>query len=563
MTIAAACGLGLAPHVLGGGTKPTSHHGAQGSPTGYPTASPTPGEGDGDGSGGSTPKPTATPTAAPTVTPTPKPTATTPATGTGSGNGSGTASGASPSGEAIPTGTQTIGGRTFTPTMSEDFTRNAALGSFTSVYGKAWGGYTGVKDTSGHGLYSPDQVLSVQDSTLDWYLHSSNGQPLVAAPQPTGYTGQTYGAYSVRYRTDAVNGYKTAFLLWPTSNVWNDGEIDWPDGNLGGAIYPASAIVGSSSGGGMTFDKPAHSNPPNEGTGWHTATFTWSPGLVQFYFDGAFVGQTSNSAGVPTKAMRWVLQVETSLDGSTPAASASGHVQVDWVVQYALSGQGTQTQAPAGPSRAASTSFARAAYTDVLGRTPAVSDSGVQWWVSNIMAGVPRGSIASGFTGSDEYRNKMIVAAYQTVLERSPDLPGQAWWLAQMRAGNAQPDDAHRNFLMSDEFFDTRGGGTAAGDITALYRDVLDRDPDASGMAFWTKVLRAGGQQAVVNGLWYSDETLRSQITSAYQDLLGRTPSTSEQNYWLSTIRAAGPSGMRTMILSSAEYWNRASIRFP
>jgi beta-glucanase (GH16 family) len=235
------------------------------------------------------------------------------------------------SGVAMPTGTQTIGGQTFTPTMSEDFTKNAALGSFTSVYGKAWGGYNGVKDTSGHGLYSPDQVLSVQDSTLDWYLHSSNGQPLVAAPQPTGYTGQTYGAYSVRYRTDAVKGYKTAFLLWPTSNQWADGEIDWPDGNLGGAINPASKLVGSLS---NAFDKPAGNHPPVEGTGWHTATFTWTPGLVQFYLDGVFVGQTSNTGGVPTKAMRWVLQVETSLDGSTPAASASGHVQVDWVVQY-------------------------------------------------------------------------------------------------------------------------------------------------------------------------------------------------------------------------------------
>jgi hypothetical protein len=331
VTIAAACGLGLAPHALGAGTsKPASGHAAAGAPTEYPTPSESADPGDGE-TATPTPTPSATATATATPTPTPSATATTPATGTGSGNGSGTASGASPSGEAIPSGAQNIGGINFTPTMSEDFTKNAALGSFTSVYGKAWGGYTNVKDTSKHGLYAPDQVLSVSNSTLDWYLHTVNGQPLVAAPQPTGYTGQTYGAYSVRYRTDAVKGYKTAFLLWPTSNQWNDGEIDWPDGNLGGAINPASKLVGAAN---NAFDKPAGNHPPVEGTGWHTATFTWTPGVVKFYLDGTFVGQTSNSGGVPTKAMRWVLQVETSLDGSTPAASAAGHVQVDWVVQY-------------------------------------------------------------------------------------------------------------------------------------------------------------------------------------------------------------------------------------
>ncbi|GAA4664790.1 glycoside hydrolase family 16 protein [Frondihabitans cladoniiphilus] len=237
---------------------------------------------------------------------------------------------------AIPTGSVTSNGHTWTPVVSRDFTTNAALGSFTNVYGAAQAGYSNLRDTSGKGLYSPAKVLSAQNGNLDYYLHTASGQPLVAAYMPNGYTGQTYGRYAVRLQADNLPGYKVAFNLWPTSNNWNQGEIDWPDGGINGPVFPASAIAGSynSSTGSMSFDKPPTSAAPTMGTGWHDYVIEWSPGHVRWYFDGTLVGQTTNPSGVPTQPLRWTLQAETNLEGKTVAASTAGHLRVAWAVQY-------------------------------------------------------------------------------------------------------------------------------------------------------------------------------------------------------------------------------------
>lgn len=165
------------------------------------------------------------------------------------------------------------------------------------------------------------------------------GAVTASTAMPTGpvvSNGTTWTpSYSQNFTTDAardrVAGYKLAFLLWPTSDDWSDGEIDWPDGNLAGAIYPASKIVGSST---NAFDGPSHDVTSSMGTGWHTAVTEWTKGTVRWYLDGKLVGQTTNAAGVPTKPMRWTLQVETNTDGKAVSASAQGHVQVAWVVQY-------------------------------------------------------------------------------------------------------------------------------------------------------------------------------------------------------------------------------------
>ncbi|ARC57365.1 Beta-glucanase [Frondihabitans sp. 762G35] len=234
----------------------------------------------------------------------------------------------------MPVGTVSSNGTTWKPVVSQDFTKTAGIGQFASVYGAAWNGYSSFSDTSGKGLYAPSRVLSAKNGSLDFSLHSQSGRPMVAAPMPNGYKPQTYGRYAIRFRTDAVAGYKMAFLLWPTSDDWNDGEIDWPDGNLAGNAYAASAVKGSYKNGKMTFDGPPHSASPVVGTGWHTAVTEWTPGKVRWYWDGRMIGQTSNAAGVPTKPMRWTLQAETNTDGKTVSTTAKGHIQVDWVVQY-------------------------------------------------------------------------------------------------------------------------------------------------------------------------------------------------------------------------------------
>jgi hypothetical protein len=222
-------------------------------------------------------------------------------------------------------------------TDTQDFTTAAGAGKVGDVYGAEMRGYAGFADSSGRGSYAPDGVLSVRDGRLDYFLHSAAGSPRVASVIPFGYDGQTYGRYSIRFRYDSMPGYKIAFLLWPVSDNWREGEIDWPEGGLDGPLYGGSAIKGSLANGAVKFDPSERSFTPTGPGHWHVATTEWTPGKVQWFFDGRLIDQTTLPSGVPDTPMRWTLQAETSdrANGTYPAASTSGHVQIDWVVQYA------------------------------------------------------------------------------------------------------------------------------------------------------------------------------------------------------------------------------------
>ena len=48
---------------------------------------------------------------------------------------------------------------------------------------------------------------------------------------------QAFGRFSVRFRSDPLPGYKAAWLLWPESDNWNEGEIDFPEGGLDSTMW--------------------------------------------------------------------------------------------------------------------------------------------------------------------------------------------------------------------------------------------------------------------------------------------------------------------------------------
>jgi hypothetical protein len=256
---------------------------------------------------------------APTVTPTPTPTVSAPPTPT-SAPSAPTATPADPA--ALPVGDLPGWRQVF----ADDFSADAPLGSFLSTYGSAWSAYPSTwSDTSGNGRYDQARTLSVSASVLDIYLHSENGVHYVAAPTPK-LPAMTYGRYSVRFQADSVAGYKTAWLLWPDDNQWPaHGEIDFPEGDLDSTISAFSHWA-LPSGGQDAF--------PTNATyaAWHTSTVEWTPGKLVFYLDGEVIGTSVRN--VPSTPMHWVLQTETQLSGGAPAASASGHVRIDWATAY-------------------------------------------------------------------------------------------------------------------------------------------------------------------------------------------------------------------------------------
>jgi len=235
--------------------------------------------------------------------------------------------------DLMPTGSVESRGTRWVPYLAEDFDQPAALGALLSVY-PGMAEYSGMRDTSGKGLYSPDQVVSVHDSVLDLHLHSAGSQPLVATVLPAGYRAYTHQRVSIRYRADEVPGYKFVMILWPLSGDWNEGEIDWPEGDLAGDVRPVSAIPGSYDPAtqSMTFLPDDPPVVPGGQTDWHVATVEWTADAVRFYWDDELLETVTGA--VPTTPMRVTLQAETIIHDAEVPTDASGHVQVDWVVAY-------------------------------------------------------------------------------------------------------------------------------------------------------------------------------------------------------------------------------------
>lgn len=252
----------------------------------------------------------------------------------------------SPSGQNIPTGQLTSSGHTWTPIFSEDFLVNAPMGSwanacnpsqimYTGATGTQWISYPQCfKDTFQKRYYRPDQVLSVHNGTLDFYLHTVDGHPAGANPSPIlagGSEYQTYGRYTARIKqtTNSISDYYMAWLLWPENDSdYQCSESDFPEGSMGGTSYSFFSHYGCSgsqdSGSANNIDK----------TQWHTYTQEWLPGRRNYYVDGNLVGSTTNQ--IWSQPQRWQLQTETNTncENTSGGCTQSGNLLVDWVVVY-------------------------------------------------------------------------------------------------------------------------------------------------------------------------------------------------------------------------------------
>lgn len=248
---------------------------------------------------------------------------------TGTSSGGSSSNGNDPSGQAMPVGDLAGWHQVFT----NDFNTNVSLGNFPGdAYGNAFTTYAdNTPDTAGQqgapSRYDPSQVVSVNNGLLNLFLHTSNGTPMAAAILPNIPGDHLYGKYTVRFRSDALKGFKVAWLLWPDSGVWpGDGEIDFPENDLSatinGFVHHQNASDGS--------DQDAYTSTSTF-TSWHTASIEWTPNDVSFILDGKAIGTSTNR--LPDTPMHWVLQTEACLTGC-PAANTAGNLQIDWVTAY-------------------------------------------------------------------------------------------------------------------------------------------------------------------------------------------------------------------------------------
>jgi PKD repeat protein len=180
-------------------------------------------------------------------------------------------------------------------------------------------------------------------------------------------------------------------------------------------------------------------------------------------------------------------------------------------------------------------------HLDVLGRNPTSSESSS--WVSKLNAGTstPADLVHSLRRSTDNQANVDATARlYKALLGRTPDRSGLSFWIRRRRAGTWTLVRMADNFAGSSEFKRKYGTLTNRQYVTRIYTDVLGRTADRSGVDYWTRQLdlKRRSRGSVMVGFSESNEykTKQAEATDgsiAYLFLLGRVPTSTELQAWV------------------------------
>ncbi|MFV0428683.1 MAG: glycoside hydrolase family 16 protein [Arachnia sp.] len=252
--------------------------------------------------------------------------------------------GGNDSGDSAPTGSSPG----FSFVASEDFDTAAAAGTVAIPFegGDRQASYAyddlivAYGDWQGNdgGTYRFQENVSVADGMLNADLGMIDGEATGSAwifKFPGAESGSfTYGAVEQRVRVVGnVPSYGSAGILWPASDEWGEGEIDFPEGNFASSPSVFHHCLGDRA--------PENCSWFDTGLAdwsqWHTYRIEWTPQGTSYFIDGTLLG--TNTDATPTTPHNWVTQMALHPNGeTTPLAEQSGTYQVDWIRFEAYTG---------------------------------------------------------------------------------------------------------------------------------------------------------------------------------------------------------------------------------
>ena len=190
-------------------------------------------------------------------------------------------------------------------------------------------------------------------------------------------------------------------------------------------------------------------------------------------------------------------------------------------------------------------------------------------------SGATREIVARAFLSSPEYLGIQVANLYRTLLRREPDAGGLSNFTNALVQG-ASLRTVRETILSSAEYYATQGGGSDAGFVAALYRDILGRAADPTGAMLFTDALQRfralpGNLKgmgnvgpklspfAVAQAIVESREANGIFVDGQFRRLLGRSAETGAVD-WFSAmlLNGARETDVLVEILRSTEYFNRA-----
>ncbi|HVA50084.1 MAG TPA: DUF4214 domain-containing protein [Pirellulales bacterium] len=131
-------------------------------------------------------------------------------------------------------------------------------------------------------------------------------------------------------------------------------------------------------------------------------------------------------------------------------------------------------------------------YRDLFGRL--AEPGGRDFWVAMLTQGTSRSTVAYDIVKlafPEEFQYDTVAALYRQYLGRAPDAAGIQFWTAYLYGGGTIEGMAWA-LVGSQEYFQTQGGGSNAGFLSALFHDALGRPIDAGSLAYFEGLMDRG-----------------------------------------------------------------------
>lgn len=228
----------------------------------------------------------------------------------------------------------------YTQLWKEDFTQDSPAGSVGTDYAdRLWLTADEQPGTEGVGVYENSRNLSVHDGVMDMTERltadgtNTSGAQVRFLNDVNGAWAYSGGRFEIRMKAafNEDNLYGVCNLLWPASEVWNEGEVDFPEGSLGGSADLNQHMLAPNDPSQVSL----HGSVADGFQSWHVWTIDWQPGqFIKYYFDGVLFATETNPANIPTTEHSWILQALNVADADIPASTVA-HVYVDYATAYA------------------------------------------------------------------------------------------------------------------------------------------------------------------------------------------------------------------------------------
>jgi len=161
--------------------------------------------------------------------------------------------------------------------------------------------------------------------------------------------------------------------------------------------------------------------------------------------------------------------------------------------------------------------FVNQVYTDVFGAPAGLLEA---YWVALINGGYPSKVVANMIVSSGPAAIATVDNSYQRFLGRSATT---AELTQALSSRNRSLTTVDINILSSQEFYQTQGGGTINGFLTALAQDWFGKDFPPAVKARLTRQLKQGvSRRQVVENVITSPSGVRAELDTIFETILER-----------------------------------------